>query len=86
MMLIEFKQDLVPPIAVSLLDHHLLLQGRVRRDLNLPHLLMLPQLLVLEPAQVLKLLTEKQVMIEVERGQDHHQLLAQVELVLQRPL
>jgi hypothetical protein len=47
---------------------------------------MLPRQLVLEPAQVLKLLIGKLVMIEVELGQDHQHLLAQVELVLQRPL
>jgi len=35
---------------------------------------------------VLKLLIGKLVMIEVELGQDHQHLLAQVELVLQRPL
>ena len=84
-MLIRFKLDLVPPIAVSLPDHHHLLQGQEQRDLDLLQL-MLARQMVLELAQVPKLIIVKQVMIGVERGQDHRQLLAQVELVLQRPL
>lgn len=86
-MLIAFEQDLVLPFAVSLLDHHqLLLLQEERRDLNLLQLLVLPRQLVLELAQVPKLIIGKLVKIGVEQGQDRHRLLAQVELVLQRPL
>jgi len=83
MVLIEFRRDLVLPIAVSLLDHHLL-QGRVRRDPDLLQVL-LPRQLVLEQAWVPQLVVEQLIRLRAVQGRDRHQLLAQVEVVLQRP-